>query len=240
MIRLFVGFDPREAVAYHTFCQSVIARCSMPVAFTPLALNNLAGGYVEGHTDGSNEFIYSRFLVPYLCNFQGYAIFADGDMLCLEDLAELWDQRDPNKAVQVVHHDYQTTESVKYLGAKNEDYPRKNWSSVIIWNCGHPANKVLTPEFVAAQSGKYLHRFMWVDAYGDDLIGGISMRWNWLAIEYPELKHALLSLVHYTLGTPCFEGYHDRDFADLWYKELRQMLSVPDGVHDKLAWLKHL
>jgi hypothetical protein len=237
MIRLFVGFDPREAVAYHTFCQSVIARCSMPVAFTPLALNNLAGGYVEGHTDGSNEFIYSRFLVPYLCNFQGYAIFADGDMLCLEDLAQLWDMRDPNKAVQVVKHDYLTCERTKYLRAKNEDYPRKNWSSVIIWNCGHPDNACLTPEYVAASTGPHLHRFAWLD---DSVVGDLPVDWNWLAIEYPELKRHMPKLVHYTLGAPCFEGYHDRDFAEVWYKELRQMLSVPDGVHDKLAWLKHL
>lgn len=237
MIRLFVGFDPREAVAYHTFCQSVIARCSMPVAFTPLALNNLAGGYVEGHTDGSNEFIYSRFLVPYLCNFQGYAIFADGDMLCLDDLAELWDMRDPNKAVQVVQHDYQTCEHTKYLGAKNEDYPKKNWSSVIIWNCGHPANKVLTPDFVASQSGSFLHRFGWVEDFS---VGALDVTWNWLAIEYPLLKHQLPNLVHYTLGTPCFEGYHDRDFALLWYNELRRMLSVPEGNGLGIDWLKHL
>lgn len=237
MIRLFVGFDPREAVAYHTFCQSVIARCSMPVAFTPLALNNLAGGYVEGHTDGSNEFIYSRFLVPYLCNFQGYAIFADGDMLCLDDLAELWDMRDPNKAVQVVHHKYETCEPVKYLGAKNEDYPRKNWSSVIIWNCGHPDNACLTPEYVAASTGSHLHRFAWLD---DSVVGGLPITWNWLAIEYPELKHVEPGIIHYTLGTPCFKGYHDRDFAQVWYKELRRMLSVPEAEDLGIDWLKHL
>ena len=235
MIRLFVGYDPREAIAYHAFCHSVIEHSSLPLSITPLALNTLTGGYVEGHTDGSNEFIYSRFLVPYLCNFSGWAIFADGDMLCMEDIAQLWDMRDPTKAVQVVKHDYKTCENVKYLGASNEDYERKNWSSVIIWNCNHPANKALTPDFVAEQTGSFLHRFMWVDAYGDDLIGGLPVDWNWLAIEYPELRRHMPKLVHYTLGTPCFFGYHNRDFSDAWYENLNRMLHVPDCVG--ISWV---
>lgn len=236
MIRLFVGYDSREAVAYHTFCHSVIERSSAPISITPLALRNLSD-YTEGHTDGSNDFIYSRFLVPYLCNFSGWAVFADGDMLCLSDIAELWDLRDPTKAVQVVQHDYQTCEKTKYLGAKNEDYPRKNWSSVIIWNCNHPANRVLTPEFVAGQTGAFLHRFGWVEDFS---IGELPVDWNWLAIEYPELKRHMPKLVHYTLGTPCFEGYHNRDFAKRWYEELGQMLSVPEGDALGFDWLKHI
>lgn len=233
MIRLFVGHDPREAVAFDVFQHSVLTRSSKPVAFIPLSLNMMRDIYTEGHTDGSNEFIYSRFLVPYLCDFSGYAIFADGDMLCLDDIAKLWDMRDPNKAVQVVKHEYETCERVKYLGAPNDDYPRKNWSSLILWNCNHPANRVLTPDYVAASTGKHLHRFAFLD---DSMVGALPITWNWLAIEYPELKRELPSLIHYTLGTPCFQGYHDRDFADLWYRELRAMMSVPQGV----AWPDHL
>jgi lipopolysaccharide biosynthesis glycosyltransferase len=209
-INLGVGFDQREAVAYHVFCQTVIDRSTMPVQFLPLAENTL-NEYKEVHTDGSNRFIYSRFLTPYLMNFSGWAIFADGDMVCQADISELWSLRDDSKAVQVVKHDYKTKVIKKYLGNKNEDYPRKNWSSLILWNCGHPKNAILTPEFIQAQPGSYLHRFSWL---GDYLIGGIDVEWNWLAIEYPENPNA--KLIHYTLGTPCFKEYTNESMSDAW------------------------
>ena len=209
-ISLVVGFDQREAVAYHVFCQSVIDNSSNPVQFLPLAENTLQD-YEEVHTDGSNRFIYSRFLTPYLMGYCGWAIFADGDMVCQADISELWALRDESKAVQVVKHDYQTKTNKKYLGNKNENYPRKNWSSLILWNCAHPENKVLTPDFIQNQPGSYLHRFSWLD---DSLIGGLPIEWNWLAIEYPENLNA--KLIHYTLGTPCFRGYVDKSMSDQW------------------------
>jgi lipopolysaccharide biosynthesis glycosyltransferase len=213
MIRLMVGFDQRESVAYHTFIQSVIDVTTVPVSVTPLVLSALPG-YSETHSDGSNTFIYSRFLTPYLAGFSGWAIFADGDMICREDLKNLWDLRDERFAVMVVKHNYQTKANLKYLGNKNENYPRKNWSSLILWNCGHPKNQALTPAHVMAQSGRHLHRFGWLD---DDDIGEVPIEWNWLAIEYPPNYEA--KLVHYTLGTPCFESYKNSDMADLWHFE---------------------
>jgi lipopolysaccharide biosynthesis glycosyltransferase len=167
--------------------------------------------YKEVHTDGGNKFIYSRFLTPYLMNFSGWAIFADGDMVCQADISELWSLRDKTKAVQVVKHDYKTKVAKKYLGNKNEDYPKKNWSSFILWNCSHPKNALLTPEFIQGQPGSYLHSFSWL---GDDLIGGLDAEWNWLAIEYPENPNA--KLIHYTLGTPCFKDYADEPMSDVW------------------------
>lgn len=211
MIRVFVGFDPREAVAYHTFCQSVLERASLPVSFTPLALNALAG-YRETHTDGSNAFIYSRFLTPYLCGFDGWALFADGDMICRADIAELWALRDPRHAVQVVQHDYQTKAAQKYLGNKNENYPRKNWSSVMLFNCDHPKHRLLTPEFLQRTTGKFLHRFEWLD---DADIGELPRVWNWLTTEYEDNYDA--KLLHYTLGTPCFKDYENAEMADEWH-----------------------
>lgn len=211
-ISIIVGFDQREAVAYHVFCQSVIDKASLPVQFLPLAENTLSE-YKEVHTDGSNKFIYSRFLAPYLSNYSGWAIFADGDMVCQSDIAELWALRDDTKAVQVVKHDYQTKASKKYLGNKNENYPRKNWSSLILWNCGHPANKILNPDFIQSQPGSYLHRFSWLS---DNLIGEIAPEWNWLAIEYPDNPEA--KLIHYTLGTPCFKDYANEAMSDRWQK----------------------
>jgi lipopolysaccharide biosynthesis glycosyltransferase len=211
MIKVFVGFDPREAVAYHTFCQSVLEKASLPVAFTPLALNALAG-YRETHTDGSNAFIYSRFLTPYLCGFDGWALFADGDMICRADIAELWALRDPRHAVQVVKHDYQTKAAQKYLGNKNENYPRKNWSSVMLFNCDHPKHRLLTPEFLQRTTGKFLHRFEWLD---DADIGELPRVWNWLTTEYEDNYDA--KLLHYTLGTPCFKDYENAEMADEWH-----------------------
>lgn len=212
IIKIVVGFDQRESVAYHTFIQSIIEKTSLPVAFMPLAINSLKG-YKETHTDKSNDFIYSRFLTPYLNEFQGWAIFADGDMLCRQDIKELWDLRDESKALQVVKHNYQTQASHKYLGNINQNYPRKNWSSIILWNCKHPKHKILTPDFIEKQTGKFLHRFSWLD---DNEIGDLPKEWNWLAIEYPENRDA--KLIHYTLGTPCFKDYQDTSMADLWHE----------------------
>ena len=209
MIPIYVGFDQREAVAYHTFCQSVLEKSSVPVSFTPLALNTLCT-YEEKHTDGSNAFIYSRFLVPYLNKYEGWAIFADGDMICDADIAELWALRDPSKAVMVVKHDYKTKHPVKYLGNKNEDYPRKNWSSVILWNCGHNDNLVLTPNYIEGASGKELHRFEHLE---DRKIGELPPEWNKLVLE----QDGKAKLYHYTIGTPCFQDYANCEHSDKWW-----------------------
>jgi len=217
-ILIVVGFDQRESVAYHVFCQSVLEKSSQPVSFIPLAENTLIN-YKETHTDGSNKFIYSRFLTPYLANFSGWAIFADGDMICQSDISELWALRDPTKAVQVVQHQYETKANIKYLGNKNENYPRKNWSSVILWNCGHEKNKILTPQFIEKQPGSYLHRFSWLD---DDDIGSLPAEWNWLAIEYPENVNA--KIIHYTLGTPCFKDYSNTSMSNFWYDSYRDAI----------------
>ncbi len=217
-IPIVVGFDQREAIAYHTFTQSIIEKSTVPIRFIPLAVNTLKN-YKEIHQDRSNDFIYSRFLTPYLNNYQGWAIFADGDMICQADIKELWDLRDPNKALLVVKHKYQTKQKEKYLGNINENYPRKNWSSLILWNCSHPKHKILTPDFIASQTGKYLHRFSWLD---DNDIGELPKEWNWLAIEYPINTSA--KLIHYTLGAPCFLDYRDSDMSLQWLETQQRLL----------------
>jgi lipopolysaccharide biosynthesis glycosyltransferase len=220
-IKIVVGFDQREAIAYHTFSQSVLEKSSLPVLFLPLSMNTLKG-YKETHNDKSNDFVYSRFLTPYLHNFEGWAIFADGDMVCQSDIKELWDLRDETKALQVVMHDYKTKFNQKYLGNTNENYPRKNWSSLILWNCSHPKHKVLTPDFISSQTGKYLHRFSWLD---DEDIGKLPIDWNWLAIEYPNNPKA--KIIHYTLGTPCFKDYRNTDMSGMW---LEVQKKVNEGI----------
>ena len=213
MINIFIGYDHREAVAYHVCVNSIIRHSSKPVSVTPLALQNMKD-YQEKHTDGSNQFIYSRFLVPHLMEYNGWAIFMDGDMLLREDIEKLWAQRDDSKAVMVVKHDYKTKMTEKYLGAKNENYPRKNWSSVILWNCGHTANKGVTPEFIENATGAQLHRFTWLD---DSLIGELPIEWNWLPDEFGSNLDA--KLLHYTLGTPSFHDFATTPMGDEWHRE---------------------
>jgi lipopolysaccharide biosynthesis glycosyltransferase len=213
IIPIFIGYDPREAIAYHVCANSIIRNSSRPVSIIPVALN-LFKDYSETHTDGSNHFIYTRFLVPYLMSWTGSAIFIDGDMIVRGDIAELWDMRDIGKDVQVVKHDYKTKMKEKYLGAKNEDYPRKNWSSVILWNCSSFPNRKLTPEFIQQSTGSELHRFTWID---DDRIGELPPEWNWLPDEYGPNENA--KLLHYTLGTPSFHEFANTPMADEWHRE---------------------
>lgn len=210
---MFIGYDPREVIAFHVCVNSIIRHSSQPVSIVPLALN-LFQEYAETHGDGSNHFVYTRFLVPYLMKYTGWAIFIDGDMILRNDITELWNLRDFGKDVMVVKHDYQTRRQIKYLGSINEDYPRKNWSSVILWNCSNWPNRMLTPEFVAQQPGSYLHRFSWLQ---DDRIGELPPEWNWLPDEYGENPNA--KLLHYTLGTPCFDEFANAPQASEWHHE---------------------
>ena len=212
-IPVFIGYDPREAIAFHVCANSIIRQASQPVCIVPLALN-LFQDYTETHTDGSNQFIYSRFLVPHLTEFTGWAIFIDGDMIVRGDIEELLNIQNPYNDVLVVKHDYKTRMPVKYLGAKNEDYPRKNWSSVILWNCNSFPNRKLTPEFIQRATGSELHRFTWID---DDRIGELPPEWNWLPDEYGVNKNA--KLLHYTLGAPCFQEFADTPQGDEWHRE---------------------
>ena len=212
-IPVFIGYDPREAIAYHVCANSIIRHASCPVALVPMALN-LFQDYQETHTDGSNHFVYTRFLVPYLTRWTGWAIFIDGDMILRDDIIKLWNLQDTTKDVIVVKHDYQTRMTEKYLGSKNENYPRKNWSSVILWNCNSFPNRKLTPEYVQQATGAELHRFSWLQ---DDRIGELPAEWNWLPDEYganPDAK-----LLHYTLGTPSFQEFATTPQGDEWHRE---------------------
>jgi len=214
-LHVFIGYDPREAIAYHTMANSIIRHSTVPVAIHPIALQNFKSFYSDdGHTDGSNQFIYSRFLVPYLSNYEGWSLFVDGDMIVRDDIKKLFDERDTSKSVMVVQHDYKTKMTEKYLGAKNEDYPRKNWSSVMLFN--NARCKQLTPQFVADSTGAELHRLNW--AGGDRFIGELPSTWNHLDLEYDFDPNA--QLVHFTLGTPCFGEFATAgSFAAEWHRE---------------------
>jgi hypothetical protein len=222
-IRLYTGFDDREAVGYHVFCASVIERATVPVQFCPLTTKVSQG---IGQRDGTNAFTYSRFLIPYLENFEGWAIFADGaDMLCLADIAELAKLYDPSKAVQVVKHEYRTSNARKYIGtameADNADYSRKNWSSLMLINCAHYAWRQMRPDAVAELPGSYLHRFGFIE---DRYIGSLPGEWNHLVGEYavdPDAK-----MLHFTLGIPAMKHYKHCEGAPEWFSQRDKVLAA--------------
>lgn len=219
-IPVYCGFDPREPVAFHACVSSLIKHSSEPLSIHPVALNNYRRLYTESHTDGSNQFIYSRFLVPAL-HERGHAIWMDGDMIVQADIAELWAMRSYYHAVQVVQHPpYTPLVRTKYLGAKQEPYPRKNWSSVILWNCSHYGNRCLTPEYIQKSTGAHLHRFQWLP---DDRIGELPREWNWLDDYGP---NADAKLIHYTTGTPCWPDYAEGELAKPWHREVLELCNA--------------
>lgn len=227
MIPIYTGFDPREEAGSHVFHSSVIHRASEPVAFIPLHLGLLQKHYGGGQRDGTNAFIFTRFLVPYLSGYQGFSIFADGaDMLCRADISELWAMRDESKAVQIAQHDYNTHQPRKYIGTKmeadNGDYPRKNWSSLMLINCAHYSWRQITPEAVEKMTGAQLHRFSFIP---DRFIGNLPLEWNWLD-EYGPNDEA--KLIHYTTGTPAFEHYRSAPHADEFRAQFDKVCHVTD------------
>ncbi len=221
MIRVFIGFDTVEAVAYNVLAHSIQARASQPVSITPLMLTQLSGVMTrERHELQSTDFSFSRFLVPYLCDFEGWALFMDCDMLVLDDMAELWKLRDENYAVQVVKHDHVPKEETKFLGQTQSKYEKKNWSSVMLFN--NAKCKALTPDFVNTGTGLELHRFQWLGS--DEEIGEIPHRWNHLVGYDEKVPTDQVSNLHYTIGGPYFDDYRDTDYADEWFRERDAML----------------
>ena len=221
MIRIFIGFDPRETVAYHVLSHSIHARASAPVSIAPLMLSQLGGLMTrERNSLQSTDFSFSRFLTPYLCGFEGWAIFMDCDMLVLEDIVKLWALRDDKYAVMCVKHDHVPKEKTKFLGAQQTKYEKKNWSSVMLFNCAKCT--ALTPDYVNSASGLDLHRFNWLG--DDDLIGEIPHRWNLLVGYDQSIPVDEISNLHYTIGGPYFHDYKDIDYAAEWFAERDEML----------------
>ena len=221
MIRIFIGFDPRETVAYHVLSHSIHARASAPVSIAPLMLSQLGGLMTrERNSLQSTDFSFSRFLTPYLCGFEGWAMFMDCDMLVLEDIVKLWALRDDKYAVMCVKHDHVPKEKTKFLGAQQTKYEKKNWSSVMLFNCAKCT--ALTPDYVNNASGLDLHRFNWLG--DDDLIGEIPHRWNLLVGYDQSIPVDEVSNLHYTIGGPYFHDYKDIDYAAEWFAERDEML----------------
>ena len=221
LVRVFIGYDPKEEVAFHVLQRSIHERASLPVSVTPINLNQLKNVFTrERHPLQSTEFSFSRFLTPWLCNFEGWGLFLDCDMLMLGDVAGLWRLRDEKYAVQLVKHNYVPKEETKFLGAVQTKYEKKNWSSVMLFNCAQCT--ALTPEYVNTATGLELHQFKWLD--DDRKIGEIPAGWNHLVGEYD--KHPDAKLIHYTLGGPYFDEYRSCDYSEEWFRERDCLLTV--------------
>jgi len=221
MIRLFIGYDPRESSAFYVLSHSINRLASEPVSITPLRLSQLNGIFTrERHPLQSTEFSFTRFLTPYLSNYEGWSIFMDCDMLVMDDIVNLWKQRDDRYAVQVVKHEHKPQEDTKFLNQPQSSYGKKNWSSVILFN--NARCKSLTPEYVNTATGLELHQFKWL---GDDtLIGELPPEWNYL-VGYSETSRTV-SLAHFTTGGPYFAEYRSCEFSAEWFREREDMLSV--------------
>jgi hypothetical protein len=230
MIRIFIGFDPRETVAWHVLCHSILARCTQPVSFTPLALDHLRDAFTRPRDPlQSTDFSFTRFLVPYLSGYEGWSLFMDCDMLVRADIAELWELRDERYAVMCVKHDHRPQETVKFLGAPQTAYGKKNWSSVMLFN--NARCRALTPEYVNTASGLALHQFKWLDS--DDAIGALPRTWNHLVghdAPDPGAKN-----VHYTIGGPYFREYAEVEHAHHWFAERRALLYAEARVDSTSA-----
>lgn len=219
MIQVFIGYDPREALAYDVLAHSIQARASETVSIAPLKLSELKTVLTrERHPLQSTDFSFSRFLTPYLSDYTGWSVFMDCDMLMRRDIAELWRLRDDRYAVMVVQHDHVPEESTKFLGEPQTSYEMKNWSSVMLFN--NALCHALTPEYVNQASGLDLHQFAWLE--NDDLIGALPHEWNHLVGYDPPRPDT--ALVHFTLGGPYFPEHADCEFADEWHAEQEAML----------------
>ncbi len=214
--RIFIGWDSREDIAYQVCSRSLAAHSSLPLEIYALKQKELSErGLYRRPKDplASTEFTYTRFLVPTLTDFRGWAMFVDCDFLFTADIAELFSLVDERYAVMCVHHDYKPTETKKMDGAVQTVYPRKNWSSLILWNCAHPANRILDADAVNSQTAAFLHRFMWLP---DELIGELPGTWNWLEGWNARPAQGLPKGIHFTRGGPWFDQWQHVDYADLW------------------------
>jgi lipopolysaccharide biosynthesis glycosyltransferase len=243
---IYIGFDSREKEAYDVARHSILSRTTSDVRIIPIDLDGpttfiIAKRPIERKEDGklwcpisqapmATEFAISRFCVPFL-QHKGWALFCDCDILCLTDITEILKLADPKYAVMVVKHNHQPTETVKMDGQVQTTYSRKNWSSVILWNCEHPSNQNLTEEAINTWPGRDLHAFKWLK---DEEIGELPLEWNFL-VGVSEETYATVPgrekwphIAHYTLGGPWFEGWKSKLYGwdDIWLKEKEATFGV--------------
>jgi len=215
-LRIFVGWDSREDIAYQVCKRSIENHTSIPVDIRPIKQFELRGqGVYTRQRDqlSSTEFSFTRFLTPYLAGYTGWAVFVDCDFLFRGDIAGLLDYADGAKACFVVKHDYWPLERIKMDNQPQHRYPRKNWTSFMCSNSAHPQVKILTPNVVNAQTGMYLHRFEWLE---DGVMGALPSAWNYLEGWHTKDDCPNPLAVHFTRGGPWFADYKNVEYANEW------------------------
>lgn len=237
-MKIYIGWDSREDIAYQICRYSILTR-QPKASVEPLKQHELREkGIYTRPVDylASTEFTFTRFLVPHLSEYKGWAVFVDCDFLWLGDIEQLFKLADDKYAVMVVKHDYTPEEGFKMDGKFQYAYPRKNWSSMILFNCAHPSNAVLTPDLVNSKQPSYLHRFQWLE---DKDIGELDHEWNWLVNWYKEPKDGKPKAIHYTEGGPWFPNYFHCEYGANWLDERNKYLDAirPDPIlkpHDNV------
>ena len=222
-LKIYVGWDSREDIAWQVCCHSILRHASRPVEIYPLKqpLLRELGLYTRDKDNAATEFSITRFLTPWLSAHEGWSIFVDCDFLFTDDVWKILDEIEPGKALHVVQHDYTPANMIKMDGKQQSVYPRKNWSSFMLFDAAHPKVRALTPQVVNTQSPAYLHRFEWLE---DSEIGALDLKWNFLEGEY-EKPQTVPTCIHYTNGGPWFENWQNVDFSDLWQAEREQYLA---------------
>jgi hypothetical protein len=230
-LRIFIGYDSREPAAYHVLCHSLLRHASSPISITPLVQSQLRaqGLYLRKRDRSeSTEFSLTRYLVPYLSGYSGLSIFIDCDMLCQADIHELlfYVEQVRNKAVYVCQHEYTPKTETKMEGQVQSVYPKKNWSSLMVFRNTYCRD--LTPDVVNRAAPSYLHQFNWIP---EQWVGSLPLSWNWLVGEYATKPDA--KMLHYTLGGPWFRDYQFCDHAQVWFDEVDRAMpsmNVPKPV----------
>jgi lipopolysaccharide biosynthesis glycosyltransferase len=224
-LKVYVGYDSREDIAWQVCRFSLLRHASSSVEIYPLKQLTLRelGLYTREPDRASTEFSLTRFLTPYIAAHEGWTLFVDCDFVFTTDILQLLEGRDRRKAVYVVKHNYTPAKTIKMDGQVQTSYPRKNWSSFMLFNNAHPQVRALTPEVVNRESPGFLHRFMWID--DEALIGELPLAWNFLEGEYPKPER-LPNAIHYTNGGPWFPNHQNVTYADLWVAERDRYLAA--------------
>lgn len=238
---VYIGYDGREAVASDVAASSIARHTKSYVKFKylkhrelrqrglfrrPWLIEATTGEYRDLLDDRpfSTEFSHTRFLVPELQHHQGWALFMDADMIFTDDIKHLFDLADDKFAVMCVQHQHVPRDnSLKMDGRLQNVYHRKNWSSFVLWNCSHPANRKITKDKVSFAKGADLHSFAWLQ---DHEIGHLHSRYNYISGISPKLpqvdgKQTYPHVIHYTEGGPWFPECKEVPYADLWDAEQR-------------------
>jgi len=221
LLHIFIGYDDREKDAYDVCVDSLRAHSRSPIQIHKLDQDALRrqGAYIRPKDEpASTQFAFTRFLVPHLMGFKGRALFVDCDFLFTQDVTDLFHSAPWAAAVSVVKHDYTPKAKWKMEGQPQVAYPRKNWSSLMLFRCGSVAARKLDVPYVNSAPAPDLHRLAWAH---DSEIGALPDEWNWLEGEYQWERDVPPAGIHFTNGGPWHTDPRAIRFGNLWTDQLK-------------------